>query len=117
MQIEQMTLLPPGDFVRVADAITTLGVSLVLWAKIIDETDPNEAYSVFSSMKDDMLAHSEVCHCMLQAYPKIFKAMKFQLPDGMSVTTVENPLFHPDIAEAEAKASANDEADEWLNPF
>ena len=108
VKVEEVTV------VTVRHVLESLGIELVMWGKVIDETDPNEAYEPYAEMRDAMIANSEVILAVLRAFPKLLRAMKLPVPEGMAVYVIPNPLnesVEQDIPPEEETSSSNDFGD------
>lgn len=106
-----------GAVIPLSEVIAATGIQLMIWAELIDKTDPNESYEPFSKMQDEMLTHSEVLAEIAKQYPKLSRSMKIHLPADVGVIRVKNPLFKLDAAGASSDDEAPDDSVEESLPF
>lgn len=83
----------------VMELVESLGIQLVVWGKLIEETDSNDAYTDYDEMKEEMRSYAVLLHHLAKMYPRILRKMGYRLPDGYIVTTVDNPLYDPKAKE------------------
>lgn len=79
--------------VSVEDVIRAIGIRLVMWSRVIADTDPNESYEAFALIREEMLTHSEVLSVILKCFPVLLNAARFQLPPTIGAQVIPNPLI------------------------
>jgi len=82
----------PLNEIKLKDLTAACGVQLLIWAKMVQEIDPNDYYEPFMEMADDMLVHSEVLTLIEKQYPVMSNHMTIKLPDHLTAVTIRNPL-------------------------
>jgi len=107
--VDNETRVPMGvqASVQLGAFLASLGVQLVVWANLLQDTDPNESYQPFVEAADDMLIHSEVMLAVLASLSKTAAHKEVELPPHIGALSVPNPLKEMNEREARDKISAS----------
>lgn len=77
---------------NVLDIITSLGINMLVWARILDEIDPNDSYETFMEIRDEMRLVSEVLAAVEITHTPILTELRLTLPSHIGAEVRSNPL-------------------------